>query len=95
MDSEPAFSVGDIVAYRADASRRGSVIALLAAVRGQHRYRVFHSSGDIREYLEDQIEPLALPEELFSESGVSPAEFVARLSALRLNRPQMDSIYAL
>ena len=95
-NTHPAFQVGDIVAFRADLSRQGPVIELLPSVQGQHRYRVFHSPTDIREYLEDQIQRVKLDDEqILPGSGLSPQEFQARLSAFRLNYPQVDAIYAL
>lgn len=95
-NNQSKFKVGDIVALKADSSRRGSVIAILPPVGGQHRYRVFHSPNDIREYLEDQItlSPI-LTGDIINERELSPEEFLARLNALRLSYPQVDSLYAL
>ena len=56
MDNiEAKFKVGDIVALNADHSRKGPVIEILPEVQGIPRYKVFHSSDDIGEYLEIQI----------------------------------------
>lgn len=46
--------VGQLVCLRADHSRRRP-IELLPALGGVHRYRVFHSPSDIREFSEDQL----------------------------------------
>ena len=98
--SQTALRVGNIVALKADPSRRGSIIELLPPVRNQNRYRVFHSPDDIREYLEDQIVRIVLPPSQITldaemPPALSPMEFLARLNALRLNSPQTDSVYAL
>lgn len=95
-NNQPKFKVGDIVGLKADSSRKGSVIAILPPVGGQHRYRVFHSPDDIREYLENQTSLVPLSTEgIINERGLLPAEFVVRLNALRLSYPQVDSLYAL
>lgn len=96
MSSQSAFKVGNIVAFKADPSRKGSIIELLSPIRNQYRYRVFHSPDDIREYSEDQITRVAAPlSRITTDTELSPEEFMARLNALRLNNPQTDSIYAL
>ncbi len=56
MDNNiPKYKVGTIISLAINPFKKGSVIEILQPVQGQHRYRVFHSSDDIREYLEDQI----------------------------------------
>lgn len=98
---EPAFGIGQLVAVRADSSRRGPVIAVLPAVNGRPRYRVFHSSSVTREYAEDQLVGVAAPppdpwaDRLAGRSWVDLESFRARLIAARLANPQIDHIYAL
>ena len=90
------FNVGDLVALNADSSRKGPVIEILPPVQGQYRYRVFHSPNDIREYLEDQITLFQVStDNVLGDRGLRPEEFLARLNSLRLNYPQIDSLYAL
>ena len=95
MDNNiPKYKVGSIISLAVDPLKKGSVIEVLPPVQGQHRYRVFHSSDDIREYLEDQIVLAPLSTETpGSEKAISPEEFVARLNSFRLSHPLTDSIY--
>ena len=95
-NNQPKYKVGNIVSLEVDFLKKGSVIEILPPVQGQHRYRVFHSPDDIREYLEDQITltPIS-PEITGSEIAISPEEFVVRLNSFRLSHPLTDSIYAL
>src|SRR5690348_2490324 len=58
---DPMFKVGDLVALRADPSRTGPIIEELPLVAAHRRYRVFHSPTDIREYLDQQLQPVAAP----------------------------------
>src|SRR4051794_41078287 len=96
-----AFGVGDLVAVRADPSRRGPVIAVLPRVNGRARYRVFHSSSATREYAEEQLvsvdapPPDAWADGLADGLWVDADSFRARLIAARLANPQIDHIYAL
>jgi superfamily II DNA or RNA helicase len=94
--------VGDIVALRADHSRAGPIIAELEPIGGRRRFRVYHSATQIRDYFEDQIEPapVELPRDewtdrIIDQRFVGHSEFRARLTATRLNNPQVDHIYAL
>ena len=90
------YKVGNIVSLAVDFIKKGSIIETLPPVHGQHRYKIFHSSDDIREYLEDQIVLAPLSTETpGSEKAISPEEFVARLNSFRLSHPLTDSIYAL
>lgn len=90
------FNVGNLVTLNADSSRKGPVIEILPPVQGQYRYRVFHSPNDIREYLEDQIALFQVStDNVLGDRGLRPEEFLARLNSLRLNYPQIDSLYAL
>lgn len=96
------YAIGELVSLRADRARRGSVIAVLPAVHGIPRYRVFHSAALVREYLEDQLEPVeftavgdALATALAAGDWLDPATFRARLTAARLSHPLIDSLYAL
>jgi len=96
LDTLPGYKVGDIVAFKTDPSRQGPIVEILPPIKEQNRYRVFHSPEDIREYLQDQIVLLAdLVEHSNTEDRLSSDEFLACLNALRLNHPQVDSIYAL
>lgn len=52
-----AFTIGAVVALRADPSRTGPVIAELDPVGERRRFRVYHSADEIRDYLEDQLLP--------------------------------------
>jgi len=88
------YKIGEIVALKADTSRKGPIIEILPQVQSQNRYKVFHSLDDIGEYLEDQIMfPINKVDR--EEMGLKPEEFLVRLNALRLSYPQIDSIYAL
>jgi hypothetical protein len=78
------FNPGDLVALNVDFSRKGPVIEILPPVQGQHRYRVFHSPNDIRENLEDQITLFHVStDQIISDKGLMPEEFLARLNSLR------------
>ncbi|MDQ6602643.1 MAG: DEAD/DEAH box helicase [Chloroflexota bacterium] len=75
---------------------------IITTVSGHARYRVFHSPQEIREYYEDQLLASDLPhatdEMLKSISATPPMDtdvFRARLTAARLSRPQIDTLYAL
>lgn len=99
---EPYFQVGQLVSLRADRSRSGPVVEILPPAGGEPRYRVFHAAGDVWVYDQDQLEALSVP---WAASGPSDAVaagrflpapvFQARLTAARLARPQVDSLYAL
>jgi SNF2 family DNA or RNA helicase len=93
--------VGTIVSLRADPSRTGPVILELPAVSGRRRFRVYHSQGVIRDYFEDQLQPHELStsgewaDRILQRKFVEPLEFRARLTAVRLDNPQVDHIYSL
>ena len=94
--SIPKYKVGSIISLAVDPLKKGSIIEMLSPVQGQHRYRVFHSPDDIREYLEDQIILTPIRIEITGgEIAISPEEFVVRLNSFRLSHPLTDSIYAL
>jgi len=94
--SIPKYKVGSIISLAVDPLKKGSVIEILPPVQGQHRYKIFHSPDDIREYLEDQIILAPVSTETTDrERAISPEEFVARLNSFRLSHPLTDSIYAL
>ena len=94
--SIPKYKVGNIVSLAVDFIKKGSIIEILPPVQGQHRYKIFHSPDDIREYLEDQIILAPVSTETTDrERAISPEEFVARLNSFRLSHPLTDSIYAL
>ncbi len=96
------FEVGQIVALRADPSRSGAVIVLLAPVDGSYRYRVFHEGGHTRDYYEEQLvivdspgRPDVLLEAITRRQWLEADVFRARLTASRLKHPQVDNLYAL
>ena len=90
----PKYKVGSIISLAVDLVKKGSVIEILPPVQGQHRYKIFHSPDDIREYLEDQIILAPVSTETTDrERAISPEEFVARLNSFRLSHPLTDSIY--
>lgn len=96
MSSPHKFRVGDIVCLIADPSRSGSIIKILPEVGGKNRYEIFHSSQEIRQYFEDQINLIQVDQiRKFGEALVDPVEFLVRLNAIRLKNPFSDSIYAL
>jgi superfamily II DNA or RNA helicase len=70
-------------------------------VGGRRRFRVYHSADLIREYSEDQIQLQEMPaggewaERMLKREFADPLEFRARLTAMRLNNPQVDHIYSL
>ena len=41
---------------------QASVIETLPPIAGRNRYRVFHASGDVRDYSEDQLAPAGMPQ---------------------------------
>ena len=98
---EEAITVGRIVSLRADPTRTGPVIAELPAVGGRRRFRVYHSAALIRDYSEDQLQLQDLAaggewaDRLLEQRFANPLEFRARLTAMRLNNPQVDHIYSL
>jgi hypothetical protein len=89
-----AFDLGQLVVLRADPERIGPVIAVLPAVEGLARYRVFHGPGASRDYAEDQL--VAAPTDAGGDGddGVGPTEFRARLTAARLLHPLTDHVYS-
>lgn len=96
------FQSGDVVVLRASHDRQGVVVAILPAVAGSHRYSVFHGSGNVREYAEEQLIAVqsenpadALLQALAGESSRDLATFRARLTAARLAHPLIDTLYAL
>ncbi len=95
------FEVGQVVAVRADPTRTGPVIAELTPVGGRPRFRVYHSPTVVREYFEDQLVAAVSTttdvwiDLLERREFVDPPLFSARLTATRLNNPQIDHIYSL
>lgn len=90
------YKIGDIVVLKVDPSRKGPIIEILPRVQNQQKYRVYHSPSDIREYLEDQISLSPVQTDyLIKDRGLRSEEFLCRLNSLRLNYPQVDSLYAL
>ena len=94
-------AVGSIVSLRADPSRAGPVILELAPVSGRRRFRVYHSQGVLRDYFEDQLQLQEhsaggeWADRLLQRNFADPLEFRARLTAMRLDNPQVDHIYSL
>ena len=99
--SSAPFEVGALVSLRADPSRTGAIIAELPAIAGQRRFNVFHATGAIRVYFEDQllVHETAASDEwtdlIAKRQFVDPVEFRARLTATRLDNPQIDHLYSL
>ena len=95
------YEIGQIVQLRADPSRQGAIIEELSSIGGVRRYQVFHSSGDVGEYFEDQLvlAPTRAVSDLASTllRGDLPSsdKFRARITAPRLSNPQTDSLYSL
>ena len=93
--------MGQIVAVRADPARKGPIISELEPVDGRRRFRVFHSSDVVRDYVEDQLNEIPLEpasswaSALIEQEWLTPAVLRAALVATRLNNPQLDHIYAL
>ncbi len=96
------FCVGDDVCLRVDPARQGMIRAVLPSVGDRLRYRVYHGPSDIRDYTEDQLEPVSftpeadrLSDAVVAGPWLNDADFQARLTAIRLNNPQIDNLYAL
>ncbi|GAA4561035.1 DEAD/DEAH box helicase [Planotetraspora kaengkrachanensis] len=89
------FEVGQLVMLRVDPARMGPVIAVLPAVDGRARYRVFHGPGASRDYAEDQLVTAAEATGGDGADRLRPDEFRAQLTAARLRHPLTDHIYAL
>ncbi len=96
------FALGQLVALKADPTRTGPVMEVLPPVGGSPRYRVFHEAGNIRDYREEQLVAAdasssaddllrAVAEQRWLDAEV----FRARLTAARLDHPQVDNLYAL
>ncbi len=99
---EAQFHIGQMVCLRAEPARQGSVIQILPPVGGRHRYKVFHSGQEIREYYEEQLLPVAtsatgdpIAQAMRDGQWLPPDDFHARLTAMRLAHPLTDSLYAL
>lgn len=92
---------GDMVQLHADPSRQGIIIADLSSISGIKKYRVFHSSGTISEYFEDQLAIVAdtgvsdLARVLFQGQCSTSDQFRASITSARLSYPQADSLYSL
>lgn len=99
---QESFEIGQIVALNADPARSGPVIEVLPAVGGSQRYRVFHSPGNVRDYHAEQLhlaaDPVPSDDLLEAVAGgrwLEDEVFRARLTAARLEHPQVDNLYAL
>ncbi len=95
------YNTGQIVQLRADPNRQGAIIEILPPIGGVRKYRVFHSSGYVGEYFEDQLvlAPTRAVSDLASTllRGDLPSsdKFRAGITAARLSNPQTDSLYSL
>ncbi len=96
------FTVGQMVALKADPGRTGPVMEILRPIDGSPRYRVFHAPGNIKDYYEEQLVSTAstsrtddLSEAFAEQRWLDPAVFRMRLTAARLEHPQVDNLYAL
>ena len=96
------FQVGVMVCLRADVARQGSVIQILPPVGGRHRYKVFHSAQEIRDYYEEQLLPVEtqggvdrVAQGIREGQWLPSNDFRARLTAARLAHPLTDNLYAL
>lgn len=95
------YNTGQIVQLRADPNRQGAIIEILPPIGGVRKYRVFHSSGYVGEYFENQLDlaPTRAVSDLAStllQGDLSSSdEFRARITAARLSTPQTDSLYSL
>jgi ATP-dependent helicase HepA len=88
---ETKFTVGDIVALRADPSISGAVIQVLPAKR-ENRYLVFHG-GNTATYYASQLVIKEAPTP--SQDIVSLDEFHTYLTALQLQHPGLANLYSL
>jgi ATP-dependent helicase HepA len=99
--NEDQLALGSIVSLRADPTRTGPVIAELPAIGGRRRFRIYHSAASIRDYSEDQLQLQQQSpggewaDRLLDRRFADPLEFRSRLTAMRLNNPQVDHIYSL
>jgi ATP-dependent helicase HepA len=89
------FSLGQVVAVRADRSRVGPVVDVLPAIDSVSRYRVFHSPGHMRDYAEDQLVAVEEAQPPAGSYLLRADEFQTALAAVRLAHPISDHVYAL
>lgn len=87
-----AFQLGDVVALRMSPSRHGAVIEVRPQ-SPQNQYTVL-VDGRKESYYESQLERVA-DDSVAEPRPVSLDEFYARLSALELHEPGLDSLYSL
>jgi ATP-dependent helicase HepA len=100
--SHPKFEVGQIACLVVQPDRQGTIIQILPPIDGRHRYKVFHSAQQVREYYEEQLlaigtaatqdETAAITE---NAQWLPTREFLARLTAFRLANALTDNLYAL
>ncbi len=101
QDGHDEFTIGELVAVRADPERSGPVIAALPIGDGGTRYRVFHTSTNVQEYSPGQLMSIGRPgvdhwaEGLSSGPLLEAVEFRSRLVAAQLAHPETDHVYAL
>lgn len=99
---EAKFQMGQMVCLQAETKRQGSVIQVLPPVGGRHRYKIFHSARETREYYEEQLQSFEtsatfdnIIQAIRDGQWLAPEEFRARLTAARLAHPLTDNLYAL
>jgi ATP-dependent helicase HepA len=100
--SQPKFQVGQIISLAVQPDRQGTVIQILPPIDGRHRYKVFHSAQQVREYYEEQLLPVGETAQQDETHAISEMaqwlptrEFLARLTAFRLANALTDNLYAL
>src|SRR5262249_11942075 len=97
----PKFAIGQVVCLAVQPDRQGTVTQVLPPIDGHHRYKVFHSAQQVREYYDEQLIYLTTtaPQDEIAPAKIEqwlPAkEFLARLTAIRLATPLTDTLYAL
>jgi len=99
---EAKFQMGQMVCLRAELLRQGSVIQILPPAGGRHRYKVFHSAQEVRDYYEEQLESAQssinldkITQAIRNGNWLAPEAFRACLTAARLAHPLTDNLYAL
>jgi ATP-dependent helicase HepA len=87
----PTFSVGDLVALRAEPSM---LLPVLEVVRGgaETRYRVFHNNGSAV-YYESQLQRAAVP--VAERTALTIREVHAHLTSLQILSPSTDNLFSL
>jgi ATP-dependent helicase HepA len=84
------FSIGDIIALKADPKQTGAVIAVDTS-GVEMRYQVFHNGG-IQQYFESQLQAVNTPP---IEHPVTTAQLNSAMTALQLLHPSTSLLYSL